>query len=449
MYSKPHYAECRGFRNVLFEVACDAYRRYYTHMLTSMKNKSAAFLRRLDPYMKTDVMYLATGGFWLMLGQIVGTAAGLALTLVFGNFVSKEVFGNYKYVLSLAGIFGAIALTGMGSAVTQAVARGFDGALREGFRTYLQWSIPSMFATLAGAVYYWANDNNVLALSLFIVALGSPVLNACNLYTSFLQGKKDFRRNTIYGFLISSTPPLLLIATMLAGYVEWVPLFVLIYYIAMIAPSAYFHMRTRALYRPSNVIDVETAPYAWHLSLINVLGRIAAYIDKVLVFHFLGAAPLAIYTFASAPPQYVLKFNGIFRTLALPKLAARDIPTLKATLPRKIALHFAVALAVLGVYEILVSPFFRFFLPQYIDAIPYAWALGLTILSAPGVWLGQTLIAHMKKRALYFMNTVSPIIKMGLYVSLIPIYGIWGVVVATVASGFIGFMIAAIIFKRL
>lgn len=406
-------------------------------------------LRWSEQYTRTDMLYLASGGFWLTLGQTIATVAGFALTYAFGNFVPKEIFGNYKYVLSLAGLFGTLALTGMGSAVTQAVARSFDGALRQGLRAYLRWSTLSVVATLAGALYYELKGNEVLALSLLVVAFCSPLLSSLNLYTSFLQGKRDFRRNTVYGFAISTSPPLLIGSLIIAGFNDHIPFFVLAYYVAIIIPAAYFHYRTLVIYRPSERTDPETIPYAWHLSVINFLGRVASYIDKVLVFHFLGATALAVYAFAAAPPQYVLKFNGVFRTLALPKLAARDVPTLKRTLPRKIVLHFVVALGAMILYMLTVPYFFSIFFPLYAESIPYAQALGLTILSAPGVWLGQTLVAHMKKRALYVLNIASPLIKIGLYVTLIPLYGIWGVVAAVILSGFVGFILASVIFKRL
>ena len=418
-------------------------------MWLRVRDRAIRLLRRSEPYMKTDMVYLASGGFWLALGNVVAIGAGFALTYVFGNYVSKEIFGNYKYVLALAGLFGTITLAGMGTAITQAVARGFDGALRQGFRTYLVWSIPSIVVTLGGAAYYFLNENYALAISLLIVAVGSPILSASNLYSSFLQGKKDFKRSTVYGFVISIVPPLAIGSAILAGYSNWVPLFIFLYYLAIAAPSAYFHHRTLKIYRPSPATDPESVPYAVHLTLMSFLGRVASYIDKVLVFHFLGAASLAVYTFASAPPQYVLKFNGILRTLALPKLASRDIPTLKQTLPRKIALHFIAALAVFGVYELLVSPFFRLLFPLYIESIPYAQALGLLILSAPGVWLGQTLVAHMRTRELYIINTINPIVKIVLYVTLIPLYGIWGLVFATLGAGALGVGVAFWVYRQL
>ena len=404
---------------------------------------------RTGKFARTDMHYLVRGGFWLTLGQIVSVAAGFVLSYVLGNFVSKEVFGTYKFVFSLAGMFGTASLTAIGTTVAQAVARGHEGALRQGFRSYLIWSIPSVIAAFAGSAYYFYNENTTLASSLLIVAICSPLLTAFNLYASFLQGKKEFRRSSVYGFFLSVIPPLFLISLVITGYTDSVFLLIAAYYISIVALSAFFHIRTMRIYRPRNERDPAMMRNAVHLSFINVLGRVASYADSVLVFHYLGAAPLAVYAFAFAPPQYVLRFNGIFKSLALPKLAERDIPTLKRTLPRKIMLHFFVAgIATVG-YILLCPYFYQYLFPQYIDSIPYSQALGLIILTAPGVWLGQTLIAHMRKKELYLLNTVSPLIKLALFVTLIPLFGIWGVVYAALATGVLGFMLSAWVFSRL
>ncbi|HEY4526285.1 MAG TPA: oligosaccharide flippase family protein [Candidatus Paceibacterota bacterium] len=413
------------------------------------KERITKLLRWSEPYMKTDMVYLASSGFWLSLAMAVSMIGGFGLSLAFGNLVSPEVFGTYKFVFSLAGLFGTIALTTMPTNVTQAVARGFDGVLRYGFKTDLLWSIPSVILTVGAVAYYFWNGNNVIALSLFIAAIGTPLLSASNLYSSFLQGKRDFRRNTLYGFIIDILPPLCLIAVMLSGARDYVPAYVAAYFAVMIALSGYFYMRTLATYRPNDKTDPELIGNTLHLSGMSIFGRAVTYVDKILIFHFLGPVQLAVYTFAAAPSQYVLRLNGMFRTLAFPKLAARDIASLKASLPHKIAVHFCVALIVTVLYVTLVPYFFKVFFPQYSESIPYAQALGLLILSTPGMWLSQTLVAHMRKTELYVINTIHPIIKIILFLILIPIYGVWGVIYATLIAGVFGSLVGIWVYRRL
>lgn len=406
-------------------------------------------LRWSERYTKTDMLYLARGSFWLSLGQMVSMIVGFALSVTFANLIPKDVYGNYKFVFSIAGFLSAFTLTTMGTAITQAVARGFEGAFARGFRTYLAWSIPSVLAAFALAGYYLLQGNTGVGYSLIIVAIFSPLLYGFNLYDAYLQGKRDFRRSAMYGLFLGVLPPVSLMALAFLGFRTSVPLFFLVYYPIIVGLSAIFHFRTRTLYRPRNTADPGTDRYAWHLFFMNIPGRIASYLDKILVFHFLGAVPLAVYSFALAPSQYALRFNGIIGTLALPKLAARDIPTIKKTLPRKILLHCLVAAAVTALYLLLIPYAFRLVFPKYMDAIPYARALGLTILLAPGVWLSQTLVAHMRKRELYILNIVNPAVELGLYAILLPYFGLWGIVWAVVLSGLAGTLTSIWMFIRL
>lgn len=418
-------------------------------MLGPIRERLTRLLKWSERHLRTDVSYLVSSGSWLLSGQFVALVAGFALAIVFGNLVPKDVYGNYKFVFSLAGLLTAFTLTTMGNAVTQAVARGFEGALARGFRDYLLWSIPSVIATFGLAAYYLWNGNGAIGYSLLVVAVFSPLLIAFNLYSAYLKGKRDFRTSTIYGFFSSTLPPFVLIALVLLGFRSYVPLFFICYYVTTVGLSAYFHYRTLAAYKPHGATDPQTTRYAIHLSLMSLPGRATTYVDKILVFHFLGAVPLAVYSFATAPSLYAMRFNGILGTLALPKLAATDIPTIKKTLPRKVLFHAVAAIIVTITYIVLAPYFFALLLPKYMAAVPYSQVLGLTILTAPGTLLGQTLIAHMRKWELYFLNTVTPIIELSLYAALIPIWGLWGIVWATVITGFAGTLLSAWIFFRL
>ena len=77
-----------------------------------------------EKYIKTDMVYLARSGFWLLFGQGTTLLSVLALSIVFANFLPKETYGTYKYILSLTGIFSIFTLPGMTTALIRATARG-------------------------------------------------------------------------------------------------------------------------------------------------------------------------------------------------------------------------------------------------------------------------------------------------------------------------------------
>ena len=68
------------------------------------KQKLISILRWSEKYTQTDMVYLTRGGFWLILGKIVFNISGFLLIIAFANLLSKEAYGTYQYVLSVASI---------------------------------------------------------------------------------------------------------------------------------------------------------------------------------------------------------------------------------------------------------------------------------------------------------------------------------------------------------
>src|SRR3990167_10664736 len=82
------------------------------------------FLRWSERYTKTDMVYLASGGFWLVLGQIIFALSAFILAVAFANLVPQATYGTYKNLTSMAAMFAIFSLPGMAVAVTRASAQG-------------------------------------------------------------------------------------------------------------------------------------------------------------------------------------------------------------------------------------------------------------------------------------------------------------------------------------
>jgi O-antigen/teichoic acid export membrane protein len=179
-----------------------------------------------------------------------------------------------------------------------------------------------------------------------------------------------------------------------------------------------------------------------------VAGRIATHIDKVLVFHHLGAVAVATYTIAQLPTKYTGSTLSLIGPLVLPKLAKRDFATLQTTLPRKVRLLFVIATLVTVTYILLAPWLFALVFPSYPEAVLISQALALSIMLIPRSTYGQALIAHNKTKSLYILNTSMPALKLTLLYVLLPMYGIWGAVYAILASDSIGALLGYTFFKR-
>src|SRR3989344_3576832 len=127
-----------------------------------MKNRLVNLLRWSEQYTKTDMVYLASGGFWLGLGQIVASGSVFLTSIAFANLLAPELYGIYKYVLSVFGMLAITTLFGMDSAVTQSTARGFEGTITPAFKEKMKWGTLGSLASLAIALYYYAQGNMTL-----------------------------------------------------------------------------------------------------------------------------------------------------------------------------------------------------------------------------------------------------------------------------------------------
>ena len=276
-------------------------------------------LRWSEKYTKTDMVYIAKGGSTLTLGHTVSSVVVFLVAVAFANLIPKETYGTYKYIISIVGLLSMATLSGIGGALLQSVSRGNEGTFIPALKTKLKWGILGAVASLGVSFYYFINDNQMLAIIFAITSLFVPFMDSMNLYQSYLQGKKLFIPFTIYITASQVIASAVMVLTIF--YTDSIYAIIIAYYVAWTLVRAYFHLKTVKRFPPNNTVDEEVIPYGKHSSFIDTIGSVVSSAEKILIFHFLGPAPLAIYSFAQAP---LIQFSGLFRnipTLAVPKLA--------------------------------------------------------------------------------------------------------------------------------
>ncbi|MBI2450036.1 MAG: oligosaccharide flippase family protein [Candidatus Nealsonbacteria bacterium] len=401
-------------------------------MITNyLKNKIYRFLRLAQKYTGTDNVYLAKGGFWLSSSQIFSMAIAFFSAVAFANLLNPATYGNYKYILSLAEILEITSLAGVGAAVTQAVARNLEGSFYSGFKTKLKWGLIGSLAAMIAVIYYWLRGNETLSLPLIVAAVFLPILNASHIYTAFLGGRKLFNyqvKYTIVSQIISVGA--IIAALFLTKNLLWL---IIVYFTSNSFTNFFFYFLTKFKFRPNKKEDPQTISYGKHLSLMGVVSGIASRLDKLLLFNSIGAAPLAIYSFATIIPEQIERILGNVESLAFPKLASKSEKYIRVNLMQKFW-KLSILTGMAMVVSIAIIPFFyKIFFPRYLDSIIYSQAFVLTFVSIPISLLGTTFKAKMMKKELYLIK-VGSFIKICLMAILIPIYGIWGAIVAAIGA---------------
>jgi len=413
-----------------------------------LKRKAVGLLRGAERYTKTDMVYLAKGGFWLSAGQAASALTALGLSIVVDRYLDKEVYGSYKYVMSVVAIFGALTITGVGTIVIREVARGKDSVVRWAFATSARWALVPTTAALLFALYQYYSGAYALAGAFAIAALVFPLSNAAAVYQSFFAGKKDFKRSSTYWAIANVFTATSIAAAMIVfGTVEAIVGAATI--VGALGSYAAYRIATRDV--PAHEDAATHAShegFAWHLSGLNLLSTASANADKIVVFHFLGPVAAATYVFAMAIPDQIRAIFKSAARVALPKLAARPYDEVRHALPRKIASGVALAaLAVVG-YALIAEYIYAFLFPSYMEAVVYSRVLAITSIFVLGQVAVATFQAHGKTGNLYRYSAVADVLQIIVSVSLVPFFGLWGAVWSAVVGRGIAFIYSLVLLRR-
>ncbi len=418
--------------------------------MNRIKDSGLKAIKWLEGYTKTDTMYIARGGFWLGIGQIVSSGSVLLTSIAFANLLSPETFGIYRYILSINSLLLITTLSGIDSAVTQAVARGFDGTLNSAIKTKIKWGTLGSLISLAIATYYYLQGNTTLAISFSITAMFSPVAESFDIYNALLWGKKLFGTQTFYNICKKVVILISIITTILLTKNIYVIL--LVYFLSIAIPNLIIFLRVRRKYKENNEIEPGTISYGKHLSLINLFNTVLNELDKILVFQNVGAVDLAIYSMATAPNDQIKGLLKNVNALAMPQFSQKTSSEIKKTLWRKVWI-LGIITGLIVLCYILISPlFFKIFFPKYLSSVRFSQILSLSLIPVViSGFLNTVLESQKAKTELYKYNTYSNIFNLVTLLSLIFYFGfgIWGAVIAKSLRRVFEFTLSTMLVKKI
>ena len=371
---------------------------------------------------------------WLTLAQVVASLASFVTAVVLGYMLSPEVYGTYKYIISLSLIISAFSLTGASIALIRSVAQGYTGTIYSALSTSFKWSLLSSGLAVLGALYYFFNDNSVLGFSLLIVALFDPFIRTYGLYTSYLNGHKDFKRISLYGMIPDIALASLLIVS--AFMSDSVILLVAVYFIVNALLHYVLYKRALVAHVPNSENDVSFMKSNKHLSVMNIFQTGAQHLDKVLVFGWIGAAPLAVYFFATALPEQMRAFFKITNALILPEYASARVTVTNERVLGAVGKALLVIIPLVVIYIVCAPLLFAIFFPQYIESVIYSQVFALSLVgTAVFAILVSVLQAKDELKKLHFVNIASACVQISIvFVFLVIFQNIWSVVYARVLT---------------
>jgi O-antigen/teichoic acid export membrane protein len=414
--------------------------------VNNLKQTVYSLLRKSEKVFKTDMVYLARGGFWFSFSQVIISLSTLGLAIAFAHFVSKDVYGEYKYILSIVSLLSVLTLTGLGTALGQSISAGFDGTLIYAFWQNIKLSLLFFITFLGIAIYYFFHGNSNLGICMLIVGSLSPILKSTNYYNSYLNAKKDFRRSAIYFGIVGNIFPTLSLLVVMLFTTNLIYL-IATYFLSNTLIGMILYRRVVSIYKPSKEIDPNILSYSKHLTLINVLSVIANNIDQILVFHFIGAAELAIYNFAIAIPNQIKILPSTLSNIIFPKFVVRDDKEIRENMRNKQIWLFITGLIIVVGYIFLAPYIYRLLFPKYLESIIYSQitiAPLLFLFFEPAI---SYLSAKKKIKEQYISSTLTSLFQITvLFVGIIK-WGLLGLVIARVLSTIFTYILTGILYE--
>lgn len=407
--------------------------------MTNPKQSIYRILRWSEKYTRTDMLYLVKSNYWLNLNFISTSILSFTLSVFFANYLSKETFGLYQFVLSSFSIIATFTLTGMNTVITKHTALGLEGTMQKSIRSqFLYGLIPSLISFFVSA-WYFMNNNIELSVSFLLMSISIPIITTFNSFNSFLIGKKMFKKHFTYNFIFNITYYGLMIFIVYKNpNLVWL---VFGNYLVTSILNYIFYKKTKKHVENDN-FSKDFNNSAIHQSISNILPSILTTIDYILIYKILGPSTLAIYSIISAIPTRLFGFIRNITASATPKISTQSEENVRNNISQKV-LKFILLGTIVGTFYLIVAePIFNVFFPTYKEYIKLSYLYIIpAILSVTSSFTSTYFILTQSKKNIYVYNTIYPILS----ISSVVVGGLYMGIIGVIIGRSIGYLFTIII----
>lgn len=358
----------------------------------------------------------------------------MLLTIAFTNLLTPEQFGTYKYVIAAAGFIGTFSLNGLSTAATRAIAQGRWNVIPALVRTGVLWSLPGSIGALSASAYYFAHANSDLGFAFLFIAITNSIGIGIGSLKGAWQAAGEYRVGMLSGIPKIFVPFLAILLTIIVTKnVVWI-LFVYFFSNILLSLGGYYFMLWWFNVKGSPQEVAETIRYGKQMTVLGFFQIASGQIDQLLLFHFVGPAQLAIYALALSPVEEAQNLLNNFLTVFFRKIANKTKHEVHETLPLRLRQMFIASIALTVIYIVLIPFLFTYIFPKYEASILVSQILALTILLLPKGVIDTYFLSHAEVGKRSRVILISQMIEFALFFILIPLFGLWGAVAATLAS---------------
>ncbi len=393
-----------------------------------------ALVRRTEKIIRTDILYAIRGLFWFGLQHAGSAVGGLAVSVIFANFLPKETYGLYRYALSVFSILMLSNIARADDSLSISVANGYEGDFLNICKARMKWGLLGSLAGLGLALYWFLRGEHILAHMGLLMAAFVPFFEPPMTYNGFLIGKRRFKKMSVIGTVINAAYSIAIATTVLLSRN---PIFLLASYLITntllrMAMLAYVVKSEK----PNARRDDRTLSYGKKLSVIEIFSAISGQIDSILLFHYIGPAEVAAYTFIKRIPEQIKFIPKYLTALSTPKFSTKDIsdPYIKRETMWKSVVLFFLLLGCALVYIACAPLIFKYLFKPYQQYVQLSQIFSLSMpLNFGGLFL-NFIETSRREDIVFKLNILSPVSRILIIFFSIHFFGLAGLVWGFLAS---------------
>ncbi len=382
---------------------------------------------------------------YLYFSNTVMGLSGFLIVIILANVLDQNEYGNYKYVFSLVGILGALALTnGFRNIAIQSAAMGYDGILRYLFKANIVLSLPMLLGGVLIATYYLIKGNEFLGYSVIIATICATLANNGVILYGYLNGRKLYRKifwlQAIQSFITISA---IYITTHITG--SLLPILIVSAMVPASALSIFIFLIQKSEVR-NNTLNEKLITYGKQLNFLGVITTIMMHVDSILIFKIIGSQGLALYAIATPFVDRIIGFLKATYYFALPRFTEMGTEKAYSKLFTRSLVAAGVGFVLYIIYYISAPVIFQLFFPSYIQSIELSrlFAINIPIIAfsiLPEAFLDSIIEIRNK----YIIKGVVTITRITSLLILITPFGIIGVIWSEILARIIGILVTIIL----
>lgn len=157
--------------------------------MSVFQKKSAQF--------RLHAAYFLKNGSWVTLRYGVIVISGLLISVAFSRLVTKELYGQYQFVIAFISFLSLLSLPGLNIVTLRESIKGNDWPLLASVKKSFYWSLFITLIACGYAVHLWYLGKETLALAIVVAGLLAPFYYAPNNWYVFYEGKKNFLSSSV------------------------------------------------------------------------------------------------------------------------------------------------------------------------------------------------------------------------------------------------------------